>query len=133
MNGFFNVSEEHIGRYASPANAKRVVELLQTDGWKVVYGDAPWQFADDTQRQCFEVAFQWAVNVMQAELAGADKAKLQELAEQRFRQNGRLQPFAMELMKERPWPEYWRWLINSPADVIISWVRTEMKKDAPKE
>ncbi|HRX00244.1 MAG TPA: hypothetical protein P5280_12185 [Cyclobacteriaceae bacterium] len=131
MNGFLNISEEHIGGSASPADAKRVVELLQADGWKVVYGDAPWQFTEESQRQSFEAAFQWALKVMRNETSEGDRTTLRDLAEQRFRQNGRLQPFATELMQERPWPEYWRWLINSPTDVIISWVKTEMKKDAP--
>lgn len=125
------VSEEHIGLNTSPADARKVVDLLQAEGWVVVYGDHRWEFESDEQRDRFNEAFQWAVDVMRAEKAGADEDQLVALVKRRLQINGRLQQHETDLLAKRPRPDYWRWLLTASTDVILSWLVMEKEKGAP--
>ena len=125
------ISEEHIGESAAKSDGQRVVELLRAQGWTVVYGDTPWQFVDDKHREAFEPVFQWALAVIVAEKNEPDEKTMETLAKQRLQVDERLRPFTAELIKLRRWSGYWQWLIESPQDLILTWLKTEKGKDAP--
>lgn len=126
----FYVGEEHISETASPYEARRVVDLLRAEGWAAVYGGQPWQFDTAQERALFEGAFQWAVDVIAAELAGVKEVDLKELAKRRVQLNGRLQPHEAFLLAERlEWGGYWRWFLETPTDVILAWIEQDEKKD----
>ena len=133
MNKLLHISEEHIGSKASASDGQRVVELMRCQGWPVVYGDRPWQFADDKEWLAFEKVFQWALTVLTAEKEETDQETWQTLAKQRFQLDKALRPFSQQLEQEQPWPGYWHWLITTPSGVILKWLETENKKDVPKE
>ena len=124
------VSEEHISEQATPLDARKVIELLQADGWKVAYGDKPWEFADEGQQANFMQAFTWSLAVMEADKFYKEDSRFRELAQQRVNQNGRLQPHEKHLLQPRNWPGYWRWLIGAPLDVIVTWIEIDKKKGA---
>ncbi len=126
------ISEEHIGANASPAEAKRVCDLLRVEDWKVAYGDRPWQFEDDSQRTIFEQAFQWAVDVITAEREGLKEDVLIGLVKQRFGLNKKLKAQETILLREGShWPRYYHWLLETPSDVILTWLEGN-EKDVPK-
>lgn len=124
------ISEEHIDETATPLDARKVMELLQADGWKVAYGDHPWQFEDEEQRDRFQKAFAWALAVLEADKSYTGDGRFQELAQQRIQQSGLLTPHEELLMKARTWPGFWRWLIGAPLDVIVTWIQIDKKRDA---
>lgn len=124
------ISEEHIGENATPLDARKVIELLQSDGWKVVYGDHPWQFEEIAQQEKFQQAFKWSLDVLEADKSYTGDGRFRELAQERVQQNERLQPYQDHLMQARDWPGYWRWLIGAPLDVIVTWIKINTKKDA---
>lgn len=125
------VSEEHIGPNATPLDARKVIELLQVEGWTVAYGDKPWEFEGDGQRASFMQSFHWSLAVLEADKSYTGDGRFRELAQQRVQQNERLKPHEDQLMKPREWPGYWRWLIGAPLDVIVTWIKIDKKKDAP--
>lgn len=128
----FSVSEEHIGPHADPEDAHRVVELLRAEGWNVVYGDAPWQFESEEQRDALNNAFQWAVEVVQIEHAGIQEVPtLRRLVRRRIEMNSRLRPYEAELLAEPRRVDYWQWLLTRPTDVILEWLLTGKKESAP--
>ncbi len=128
----FYISEEHISESATTDDAFRIVALMRAEGWPVVYGDKPWQFDDDAQRTKFEQAFQWALLILKAEKLGQADSSLPDLVLQRIQLNGRLQPHEASLMQKRPWKGYWKWLIETPTDVILNWLKVDKQKDVPK-
>lgn len=131
-NDFLFIGEEHIGSDASPADARRVTDLLRVEGWKVSYGDRPWQFANDDQRAAFEKAFRWAMAVMKAERQDRGDDVLLGLVKQRFELNDKLKAHESRLLQERPnWPRYYHWLLETPTDVILNWLG-QKEKDVPK-
>ena len=125
----FYVSEEHISEQATPMDARKIIELLQADGWMVAYGDQPWEFADEGQQANFMQAFNWSLAVLEADKSYTGDGRFKELAQQRVKQNGLLQPHEEHLMQPRNWPGYWRWLIGAPLDVIVTWIKIDKKKD----
>ncbi|MCA9943735.1 MAG: hypothetical protein KC449_09655 [Anaerolineales bacterium] len=125
----FYVSEEHISEQATPLDARKVIELLQAEGWTVAYGDQPWEFADEGQQANFMQAFKWSLAVLEADKSYTGDGRFKELAQQRVKQNGLLQPHEEHLMQPRNWPGYWRWLIGAPLDVIVTWIKIDKKKD----
>ncbi|MCA9925540.1 MAG: hypothetical protein KC421_24385 [Anaerolineales bacterium] len=129
------ICEEHISENASPTDAKRVVDLLRANGWIVSYGDRQWQFAGEDERPLFEKAFQWAVNVVQAEKRPFHLETFVDLARQRVRQNEKLRVYESQLLDKRPeWSGYLGWLIESPTSVILNWLEIVWaKKDASKD
>lgn len=130
-NQLLYISEEHIGEMATPLEARKVIDLLQSDGWKLAYGDHPWQFEDEGQQGKFQKAFKWSLDVLEADKSYTGDDRFRELAQQRVQQNERLQPYQDDLMQARDWPGYWRWLIGAPLDVIVTWIKIDAKKDAP--
>ena len=125
------LSEVYIDETATPMDARKVIELLQADGWKISYGDHPWQFDDDKQRANFQKAFNWSLAVLEADKSYTGDGRFRELAQLRIQQNEKLQPYEEQLMQARNWPGYWRWLIGAPLDVIETWIKIDKKKDAP--
>lgn len=124
------LSEVHMDETATPMDARKVIELLQADGWKITYGDQPWQFDDEKQRANFHTAFNWSLTVLEADKSYTGDGRFRELAQQRVQQNDKLQPHEAHLMQARTWPGYWRWLIGAPLDVIVTWINIDKKKDA---
>lgn len=124
------VSEEHIGLAATAGDGHRVVELMRCLGWPVVYGDQPWQFENEEKRLAFEQVFQWTLVVLTAEKETTEQSTWETLAKQRLQLDETLRPLAQQLEQKRPWPGYWRWLIATPSDVILTWLETENKKGA---
>jgi len=129
-NQLLYISEEHIGEMATPLEARKVIELLQSDGWKVAYGDHPWQFEEAAQQEKFQQAFKWSLDVLEADKSYTGDGRFRELAQQRVQQNERLQLHEKHLMQARDWPGYWRWLIGAPLDVIVTWIKIDTKKGA---
>ena len=126
------ICEEHISENASPKDAKRVVDLLRADSWIVGYGEKPWQFTNEAERPFFEQAFNWAVEVVEAEKRPYDQQTFVELARKRIQQNENLRVYERHLLDKRPeWDGYLGWLISSPPSVILNWLEIVWtKKDA---
>lgn len=129
-NQLLYISEEHIGEMATPLDARKVIELLQADGWKLAYGDHPWQFEDEGQQGKFQQAFKWSLDVLEADKSYTGDGRFRELAQQRVQQNEKLQLLEEHLMQPRDWPGYWRWLISAPLEVIVTWINIDKKKGA---
>jgi len=127
------ISEEHIGREASASDAHRVIDLLRANEWTAVYGDHPWAFDDEAQRATFEKAFEWALAVVAAEKQPYEETTWIDLARQRVQLNEQLRPFDKQLLELRPnWIGYFRWLIETPTEVILSWLNIK-KEDVSKD
>lgn len=126
------ISELHISDKATTSDAHRVIDLLRANEWTAVYGDHPWAFSDGAQRATFEKAFEWALAVVAAEKQPYEETTWIDLARQRVQLNEQLRPFEKQLLELRPnWTGYFRWLIETPTEVILSWLNTK-KEDVSK-